>query len=148
MSLINVDAKIGSKAMAKRLEEEQRKLIHFNQCAYVKDRSAFDGLRTNENIMHYYTALNTTPGLMIAVDFEKAFESINWTFLWKTLRSFGFGPSFIKRVQTFYCEICSCVRNNGFSSGYFKLIRERVRQGDPLSVYLFILVIEVLAIQI
>ena len=62
--------------MAKRLEKVLPKLIHFHQCAYVKDKSAFDGLRTNEDIMHY-TALNNTPGVMIAVDFEKAFDSIN-----------------------------------------------------------------------
>ena len=79
-----------------------------------------------------------TPGLLLAIDFEKAFDSLDWTFLNKALSAFNFGQSFIKWVNTFYSNIQSCVMNNGFSSVHFDVMRG-VRQGDPLSSYLFII---------
>ena len=49
---------------------------------------------------------------MVAIDFEKAFDSVKWNFLYKTLTSFGFGPSVVKWVKTYYCDIKSCIMNN------------------------------------
>ena len=84
---------------------------------------------------------------MIFIDFEKAFDSVEWDFLLYCLKSFNFGPNFIHWVKTFYRNIQSCVINNGLSSEYFKLERG-VRQGDLLSPYLFVVTIETLAIAI
>ena len=94
-----------------------------------------------------FTAKESTPGLMLFIDFEKAFDSVEWEFLLYCLKSFNFGPSFIHWVQTFYRNIQSCVINNGLSSEYFNLERG-VRQGDLLSPYFFVVTIETLAIAI
>ena len=84
---------------------------------------------------------------MIFIDFEKAFDSVEWEFLLYCFKSFNFGPNFIHWVQTFYRQIQSCVINNGLSSECFNLERG-VRQGDPLSPHLFVVTIETLAIAI
>jgi hypothetical protein len=80
------------------------------------------------------------PGLLVLLDFEKALDTVQWSFLYKTLQFFGFGKSFCSWIKTFYNNISSCIINNGHGSDYFKLGRG-VRQGDPLSLYLFILVL-------
>ena len=75
-SLINVDVKIGSTAIAKRLECVQPSSIHFNQCAYVKGRTIFDAVRTVEDILEYTERFKIN-GRLIAIDFKKALDSVS-----------------------------------------------------------------------
>ena len=89
-----MDTKTGSKALAKGMEKVLPTLVHFNQCAYIKDKSTFDALKTIEDIMTY-SKMKNVQGIMVAIDFEKAFDSVKWIFLYKTLTSFGFGLSFV-----------------------------------------------------
>ena len=146
ISLINVDVKIGSKAIAKRLESVLPNIIHYNQCAYVKGRTIFDAVRTIEDVMEFSERYNLE-GRMICIDFKKAFDTVSRDFLSRALTSFGFGPSFLQWIHTFYNNISSCVINNGFSTQPFAVERG-VRQGDPLSAYLFIIVLEILCISV
>ena len=62
---------------------------------------------------------NDTEAILFSADFEKAFDSIEHSFIISTLRAFGFGPDFIRWVKTFFKNAESCVMNNGRSAGYF-----------------------------
>lgn len=66
-----------------------------------------------------YTEQNQIPGLLMLIDFEKAFDTISWKFIYQTLDFFNFGISIKNRIQAFYSDIKSCVIQNGIASNYF-----------------------------
>ena len=134
------------KVIATRIKNVLPNIIHHNQTGYVKDGYIGETVRSVFDVMDF-TLKEKVPGLLIFIDFQKAFDSLEWNFLLSCLEAFSFGPDFIRWFKTFYKNIQSCVINNGLMSEYFTLERG-VRQGDPPSPYLFVVAIESLAIGI
>ena len=91
--------------------------------------------------------MNDRQGMVVMLDFEKAFDSVSWDFLHKALRKFGFGENFRKWIRIIYDQPECCVTNNGYASNFFKLSRG-IRQGCPISALLFIIVAEIMACSI
>ena len=134
ISLINVDAKIGSKVLALRMQKVLASIINYDQTAYVRGRYIGESIRLVSDILDC-TEENSIGGILFSADFQKAFDSIEHPFLLAVLKSFGLGPQFIHWVRTIFINAESCVMNNGHSTGYFPL-ETGTRQGDPLSAYL------------
>ena len=145
ISLINVYAKIASKALAFRIRRVIANLIHSDQMVYVKGRYIGESVCLISDILEY-TENKGIDAILFLADFEKAFDLIDHTFLFSVLKSYGFGPDYIQWVKALFNNVESCIMNNGHSTGYFPLKRG-TRQGDPLSAYLFIPALEVMLFQ-
>ena len=146
ITLLNLDYKIAFKVVAKRLEKVKDFLINPDQTGFVKGRYIGQNIRLINDVLEQ-TKEQNIPGILLQLDFCKAFDTIEWTFIKKSLNFFNFGDSIQRWISTFYCNSESAVLNNGFCTNFFKLSRG-VRQGCPLSPYLFILGVEVLACKI
>lgn len=143
ISLLNTDYKILTKCLSFRVQKVLPSLIDPDQTGFLKGRYIGENIRTIADIIDY-TNLKNKPGIVLLIDFEKAFDTIRWSFIVKALTLFNFGSEFIQWVKTLYKDIESTVINNGHSAGFFKLQRG-IRQGCPLSPYLFILAVEIMA---
>ena len=82
-------------------------------------------------------------GFLVTTDIEKAFDSLDHSILISVMKKFGFGKKFITWIEILLKDQQSCVINGGTTTQYFKLERG-TRQGDPVSAYLFIVVLEIL----
>jgi hypothetical protein len=80
---------------------------------------------------------------MLLLDFEKAYNRVNWTFLRQTMQVMGFHPTWINQVMALNENAFAAVIVNGEQSRTFKLQRS-MRQGCPLAPYLFLLIVDVL----
>ena len=81
----------------------------------------------------------------MAIDYTKAFDSVNFEFIHKTFELFNFGENFRKWIKIIFTGGKSCISNNGNISETL-LIERSTRQGDPISPLIFILGLEILFI--
>ena len=143
ITLLNVDYKIASKAIAKRIEATLPHLILTDQTGFIKGRYIGENIRLISDLMEQ-TKIDKTPGILLAIDFRKAFDTLEWPLIYYALETYNFGESLRRWIEVFYTDIESTVLNNGFASNWIKPSRG-VRQGCPLSPFLFILTAELMS---
>jgi len=143
LTLLNVDYKILSKALAGRLKVVLPDIINEDQAGFLKGRYAGENIRCILDIAEHLV-LEQTPALLVSLDIERAYDNLHHDFLFKAMMAFGINLEFCSMVKALMAGSSSHVVNNGFLSNPIS-IQKGVKQGDPISSYLFILAIETLA---
>ena len=88
---MNCDYKIAAKVIANRLKTVIPKLINNDQTDFLKGSFIGENIRLTDGIINH-PASHSIPGLLLFLDFEKAFDTVEWPFIWKTLDSFILDP--------------------------------------------------------
>ena len=143
ISLLNVDQKILAKVLASRVQQALPALISTDQTGFMAGRNSSSNTRRLLNIIGSPNPV--LPEVVISLDAEKAFDRVEWEYLYYVLSKFGFSSDFIAWIRLLYESPTAHILTNGVRSPPFAL-RRGTRQGCPLSPLLFALAIEPLAI--
>lgn len=145
ISLCNVVYKVIPKIIVSRLKPLLPSLISPNQSSFVPGRQIADNIAIVQEMIHSFKNKKGHVGNVVwKIDLEKAYDKMNWEFLRETLSEIGFDSSFINLIMSCVNSASFQVLWNGEVTEEFKSSRG-LRQGDPLSPYLFVIGMEKLA---
>lgn len=118
-------------------------LISRHQNAFIKHRNIMDGILTLHEVLHH-TQRQKKCGVVLKLDFEKAYEKINLDFLLEYHRNRGFGETWCGWIKKILYDGTVCIKLNNEKGPYFQS-HKGVRQGDPFSPFLFNIAVEALS---
>ena len=144
ITLLNLDYKLLTKCLTRRLNKVIEPIIHKDQTGFIHNRYIGENINKIFHIATHLTNIKNEDSYLMAIDFEKAFDLLEFSFINKVMKFLNFGPMWCKWINVIYNNTSSCVMNNGLASPFFHTSRG-VRQGCPLSHYLFVLSVEMLA---
>ena len=147
ITLLNVDYKIFTHVIKHRIVETLPHVLSKVQSGFQSGRSTSDNLILMCLVLDHYNNNDDEAGLLLQVDFEKAFDSVDHYFLFKTMETLGFGSYLTNLVRIAFHGCLSFLNINGHLSSQVVLGRG-LHQGSPLSPLLFLLVAQVFTVRL
>lgn len=144
--LLNNDYKLFVLIFANRIKAVLDPIIDEVQSGFMKNRHISNNIRLVLDLIDY-SYLCSDDGFILFLDFCKAFDTVEHNFIFRSLEKFGFGDFFCKAIRTMYMNGNSSIKLHSGTSPRFQLKRG-IRQGCPISPYLFLLCTQLLNIYV
>lgn len=122
ISILNVDYKLFTSIISKRMENYLIDLIHEDQTGFIKGRQTHDSIRRTLHVIDQAKKQQLSFAL-VSLDAEKAFDRVSWPFLYKVLERLGFNNQFIRCIQSLYDSPRARIKINGHLTDSFQLFR-------------------------
>ena len=146
ITLLNCDYKIISKVISHRIQAVLENVINQDQARFVQNRNITQNIRRASDILDYVSKRNIA-AVMVSIDFEKAFDRVEYSSLFSAFTYFNFGEQILSWMQMLFQDVQLCTVNAGSISHWFSPTRG-LFQGNPIGPFAFVTLIEILAINL